>query len=81
MNTLRKYKSDLEDKVIASVVHENCYPVVANILSAKNFSIVYAALGDKDRAFEALEQAIEERDSHVLGLGDSGWWNSLRTDS
>lgn len=49
-------------------------------VAPKNFSIVYAALDDKDKAFAALEQAIEERDAHVGFFEQLPWWHSLRSD-
>jgi len=42
-------------------------------------AIVYGALGDRDRAFESLEVAYEERDSHLLRL-KYPFFDPLRSD-
>lgn len=39
MSHYRKYKYDLEDRIITSVLYENSYSAVAYILSPKNFSV------------------------------------------
>jgi TolB-like protein/DNA-binding winged helix-turn-helix (wHTH) protein/tetratricopeptide (TPR) repeat protein len=44
------------------------------------FVYVYAALGDKDHAFEMLESAFREHDSNLIGLKTHPWFDPLRSD-
>ena len=41
---------------------------------------IYVALGDRDRAFEYLEKAVEERAGQMLFLKVDPIWDPLRTD-
>jgi tetratricopeptide (TPR) repeat protein len=43
-------------------------------------ALAYAGLGDKDRAFEFLDKAYEERDSLLANLGEDHLFNQLRSD-
>jgi Flp pilus assembly protein TadD len=43
-------------------------------------AVVHLALGDKDRAFEWLERAVEERDQSVSSLKVSPQRNPIRSD-
>jgi hypothetical protein len=44
------------------------------------FAIVYTGLGDKDRAFEWLSKAVEERGQAVCWLKVQPFWSPLRSD-
>lgn len=44
------------------------------------FACVYAALGEKDRAFEFLERAYNERPSEMIGVGAYPDMDPLRSD-
>ena len=44
-------------------------------------AVIYAQLGDKDAAFEALNRAWEVRDSSLLGLKTDPYLDPLRDDS
>src|SRR4249919_2019289 len=41
---------------------------------------IYAALGDKDKAFEELNNAFEARDWELYRLKSDTYWNALRDD-
>jgi hypothetical protein len=41
---------------------------------------IYAALGEKDQAFEWLQRACDERDSHTIWLKVEPTFDSLHTD-
>ncbi len=45
-----------------------------------NTAMVYAGLGDKDRAFECLEKSYREKEYMVLYLKTDPMWESLRLD-
>jgi TolB-like protein/Flp pilus assembly protein TadD len=45
-----------------------------------DFARVHAALGNKDEAFRWLEKAQQERESYMISLRVSPWWDSLRSD-
>lgn len=47
---------------------------------AIHVSRIHAALGDKDRAFEWLQRARDERDPHVIWLKVDPTFDSLRSD-
>jgi hypothetical protein len=49
--------------------------------SAYSVAGVYAALGDKDRAFELLNQAYEERDLQLVSLKVDPSLDDLRADA
>ena len=42
--------------------------------------VIYAALGEKDRAFASLEKAVEERSSSVVTINTNPSLDSLRSD-
>jgi len=44
------------------------------------FAIVYTGLGDKDRAFEWLSKAVDERGQTVSWLKVNPLWDSVRSD-
>lgn len=44
------------------------------------FAYLYAALGDRERAFETLESAYREHDSTLIGLKTHPWLDLLRAD-
>jgi TolB-like protein/Flp pilus assembly protein TadD len=46
-----------------------------------DFARVHAALGNKDEAFRWLEMAQQERESYMIQLRVSPWWDSLRSDT
>jgi serine/threonine-protein kinase len=49
-------------------------------VSAVHFAVIYTGLGDKDRAFEYLEKAYEERAQNLLQLRNRPMFDSLRMD-
>jgi serine/threonine-protein kinase len=49
--------------------------------SPTGIAYVWTSLGDKDRAFASLNQALEERDPNVLGLKTNPIFDSLRGDA
>jgi TolB-like protein/Tfp pilus assembly protein PilF len=49
-------------------------------ISPVSIAYISTALGDRDRAFENLDQAIFERDPNILGLKSNPIFESLRTD-
>jgi TolB-like protein/DNA-binding winged helix-turn-helix (wHTH) protein/Tfp pilus assembly protein PilF len=49
-------------------------------VSPYNFAIIYAALGDKDRAFERLSDSIEQRTMIIYHLKTRPIFDSLRSD-
>jgi serine/threonine protein kinase/Tfp pilus assembly protein PilF len=60
------------DKIMRRAANEFISPV--------SIAYVFAALGDKDQAFENLDRAIQDRDSSLLGLKSNPTLESLRTD-
>ena len=44
------------------------------------FAYVYAALGQKEQAFELLDGAYRDHDSTLIGLKTHPWFDPLRTD-
>jgi TolB-like protein/DNA-binding winged helix-turn-helix (wHTH) protein/Tfp pilus assembly protein PilF len=50
-------------------------------VSPLQFGQIYAALGDKDQAFEWLEKAYAQRNGGLLVLSFSPWFDPLRSDS
>ena len=51
-----------------------------NYVPAYNFAIVYAALGDKDKAFAELEKSYQDRANEMIFLSIDPLLNSLRDD-
>jgi tetratricopeptide (TPR) repeat protein len=49
-------------------------------ISPVSIAYVFAALGDKNAAFEHLDQAIADRDPNVLGLKSNPAFDTLRQD-
>jgi hypothetical protein len=49
-------------------------------VSPYNFVIIYAALGDKDKALEFLERAYDERSYYMTWLNVDFQLDSLRDD-
>ena len=47
---------------------------------AISIALVYAGLGDHDRAFQWLDQAYDERSNRLAYLGREPVWESLRSD-
>ena len=43
-------------------------------------ALVYAGLGDRERAFEWLEKAYDERSNRLAYLGREPGWTSLHPD-
>ena len=43
-------------------------------------AIIYAGLGDKDRAFEFLDRGYEEHSAGMPFLKADPFWDNLRTD-
>jgi Flp pilus assembly protein TadD len=50
-------------------------------VSNYDFAILHAALGDKEKAFEVLGQAYEERNEMIFFLGVEPRFEALRSDS
>jgi serine/threonine-protein kinase len=65
-------KSEL-DEIMLRAAHDYISPV--------SIAYVFAALGDKNAAFEHLDQAIADRDPNVLGLKSNPAFDALRTDA
>jgi tetratricopeptide (TPR) repeat protein len=51
-----------------------------NYVSPLSFAGYYAALGDRDRAFEWLERGYRQRAPSMIALDVSYGWDNLRTD-
>jgi hypothetical protein len=57
-----------------------------NLLSAKRFvtsygvALVYAALNEKDQAFQWLNKAYDERSHWLVWLRSDPRWNNIRSD-
>ena len=49
-------------------------------VSPMGIAIVYSALGEKDRAFELLDKAIEQHDAGVVNLPILAGLDALRGD-
>jgi serine/threonine protein kinase/tetratricopeptide (TPR) repeat protein len=49
-------------------------------VGASNIAMVYAGLGDRDRAFTWLERAVQQRDVGLVHLGHAAWADPLRSD-
>ena len=49
-------------------------------ISPYNFAIIYTGLGDRDRAFDYLEKAYEERSQSALHVKNRPMFDSLRSD-
>jgi serine/threonine protein kinase/Tfp pilus assembly protein PilF len=49
-------------------------------ISPQGIAIIYTGLGEKDKAFEFLERAYEERDHWMYSLKVTPWLDSLRSD-
>ncbi len=49
-------------------------------ISPVSIAYVYTALGDRESAFELLDQAITDRDPNILGLKSNPIFDSLRSD-
>jgi len=47
---------------------------------AFSLALVYAGLGEKDRALDALEKGYEERDVHMMFLKVDPRWDDFRAD-
>jgi eukaryotic-like serine/threonine-protein kinase len=53
---------------------------VNNYISPVSIAYIYAALDDRDRAFEHLDRAVVERDPNLLGLQSNPIFDPLRND-
>ncbi len=51
-----------------------------NFVSSFQIASFYAELGDKDRAFDWLNTAYQERDNYLEALRTTYWMDSLRSD-
>jgi serine/threonine protein kinase/Flp pilus assembly protein TadD len=49
-------------------------------VSSVGVALIHTGLGDKDRAFEALQRAYDEHDFSLVFLKVAPWFQSLRTD-
>jgi len=49
-------------------------------VSSVGVALIHTGLGDKDRAFEALQRAYDEHDFSLVFLKIAPWFQSLRTD-
>jgi hypothetical protein len=45
-----------------------------------DFSIIYAALGERDEAFSWLRKAYDERDPILVFINVAAWYDSVRDD-
>jgi serine/threonine-protein kinase len=61
------------DSIMLRAAHDYISPV--------SIAYVFAALGDKNAAFEHLDQAISDRDPNVLGLKSNPVFDGLRDDA
>jgi serine/threonine-protein kinase len=61
------------DSIMLRAAHDYISPV--------SIAYVFAALGDKNAAFEHLDQAISDRDPNVLGLKSNPAFDGLRSDA
>jgi serine/threonine-protein kinase len=61
------------DAIMLRAAHDYISPV--------SIAYVFAALGDKNAAFEHLDQAIADRDPNVLGLKSNPVFDGLREDA
>ena len=50
------------------------------VRTAYGVALVYAALGDKDRAFASLKRGVQERTHWMVWLNRDPRWRSLRAD-
>ena len=50
-------------------------------VSSVGVALIHTGLGDKDRAFEALQRAYDEHDFSLVFLKVAPWFQSLRTDN
>src|SRR5215813_8009398 len=50
-------------------------------VSSVSVALIHTGLGDKDRAFEALQRAFDEHDFSLVFLKVAPWFQSLRTDN
>jgi len=50
-------------------------------LSSYFVAAAHAVLGEKEAAFEWLEKAFQERESHLLELKVSPWFDNLHGDT
>src|SRR5262249_138533 len=62
------------------ILHEQRQLTKHSYISPYNFAIIYTGLGDKDRAFEWLEKAYEERSQALVHLKSRPMFDSLRPD-
>jgi hypothetical protein len=53
---------------------------VHDYISPVSIAYVCTALGDKDAAFEHLDQAISDRDPNIVGLKSNPIFDGLRED-
>ena len=51
-----------------------------NYVPPFNLALVYAGLGEKDRALESLEKGYEARDVHMIFLKVDSRWDAFRAD-
>jgi hypothetical protein len=49
-------------------------------VNSAEIAMIYAKLGDKDAAFEWLENAFQERRSDLIFLKVDPAWDSMRSD-
>lgn len=52
----------------------------SSYVGGTDLAVVYGALGDRDRAFEWLDRAVEQRDVSLVHLNDHVWFDPLRAD-
>ena len=64
--------SDLSEQLLEWSSHRYIAPV--------SLAIIYAALGQKDRAFECMEEGYEVRDDFLMVLKIGPRFDSLRSD-
>ena len=62
------------------ILHEQKQLAKHSYISPYNFAIICTGLGDKDRAFEWLEKAYEERSQALVHLKSRPMFDTLRSD-
>jgi TolB-like protein/Flp pilus assembly protein TadD len=62
------------------VLFELEHPRAGTFISPSNPALIYASLGEKERALDLLRAAVEERSSAMLALARDPGYESLRAD-
>jgi len=62
------------------ILHEQEQAAKERYISPYNFAMIYTGLGDKNRAFEYLNEALDERAQPLVHLKSRPVWDPLRSD-